>query len=186
MSDLLRSLCGAVAMVAALPAQFANAQTEGCIPLPADFALCAQGSAWSEAEVMEFSGGVALEMDGFWLEITAATEEINAAQPFPSSLDELAELFAAQSRNEGLDAPETLARATFDTAHAQFATLTTRLELPEDEPMVFVTMIAAQKDEARTGAERLVLSLDSEIATSLDGVSPMMRDLADLIRPQEG
>jgi hypothetical protein len=184
MSDFVRSLIAAALFV--LPPQFAKAEATDCLALPADFMFCAKGTDWAAAEVIEFSGGVALEMGALWLEIGTATDAINAAQPFGDSLDELADLLADQARNEGLPPPETLAREVFETEHAQFATLTTRLELPDDDPMLFVSIIAGAKDDRASGQERLLLSLDSGIATSLDGLAPQIRNLANLIRPQEG
>ena len=178
MSD--RSICARLAVVVALlAAGAAQADTQDCTALPVGFVLCAEGTVWADAEMLEFDNGVAFEMDPYWLEVFPAPESVQSAAPFEAVLDAMADLIAEQARNEGLGTPETLTRDTFETDNASFATLTTRVDLPEDDPMIYMTMIAD------AGEARIILTLDSDIASSIDGVPQVLRELADLIRPQE-
>lgn len=164
---------------ATLFASTTQADTSDCTPLPADFVLCAQGTPWQSAEIMAFDNGVAFELDPFWLEVFPAPEPVQSVQPFEAALDAMADLIAEQARNEGLGAPETLARDAFETDHAQFVTITTQIELPEDDPMIYMTMIA------EAGGSRIILTFDSDVATTVDGVPQELRELADMIRPKE-
>lgn len=174
-SGIWGMICAATLLTGA-----AQADTSDCTPLPAGFVLCAQGTSWEAAEMMAFDNGVAFDLDPYWLEIFPAPEEIQSVQPFEAALDAMADLITEQARNEGLGVPETLARDAFETEHARFVTITTRIELPEDDPMVYMTMIADANES------RIILTFDSDVATSIDGVPQELRDLADMIRLQEG
>jgi hypothetical protein len=174
-----RSATGRAALVLGLWAWGAQADTTDCTSLPEGFVLCAQSTTWANAEVIAFDNGVAFDLDPYWLEVFPAPEPVSSVQPFDAALEAMIELIAEQARNEGLGVPETLTRDSFETEHAQFVMLTTRIELPEDDPMVYMTMIAQANDA------RIVLTIDSAIATSVDGVPKELRDLADMIRPQE-
>jgi len=115
---------------------------------------------------------VAFDLPPYWLEVMEAPEEIAQAPSLEAALDALTELLAQQARNEGLDAPEIVDRGAFSAGALDAVTLTTRIDLPEDEPMVFVTMIAGQGDA------RLFVTLDDEAEDAADTEQELRRIVA--------
>lgn len=166
--------CGA-GLVLAFASTTAIAASEACSPLPGGFEFCPGDSGWASAEVVPFTNGVAFDLPPYWLEVMEAPEEIAAAPSLDAALQALTELLAEQARNEGLDAPEIVARSAFTTGALDAVTLTTRIELPEDDPMVFVTMIAGQGDA------RLFVTLDDE-AEDAAKTEQELRRIAALFR----
>lgn len=161
------------ALAVALSGSAALAASEGCTPLPGSFQFCPEDTAWADAEVIPFSNGVAFDLPPYWLEVMEAPDEIAAAPSLDAALEALAELVAEQARNEGLDAPEILDRDAFSAGALEAVTLTTRIDLPEDDPMIFVSMIAGQGDA------RLFVSLDDENEDAAD-VARELRRIAGL------
>lgn len=153
----------------------AFAASEACSPLPGGFQFCPGESAWAGAEVIPFTNGVAFDLPPYWLEVMEAPDEIGSAATLEAALDALMELQAVQARNEGLDAPEVLARDAFTAGALEAVTMTTRIALPEDEPMIFVTMIAGDEDQ------RLFVTLDDEDEDAAD-VEQELRRIAALFR----
>ncbi len=166
------------ALVLALSGTAALGAEDACAPLSGGFLFCPGESAWADAEVVPFSNGVAFDLPPFWLEVMEAPEEIAQASTLDAALDALIALVAEQARNEGLDAPEELARDRFDLEQLEAVTLTTRIELPEDDPMVFVTMIAEKEDR------RLFVTLDHEDEVVAD-VEQELRRIAGFFTLQE-
>ncbi|TVP68766.1 MAG: hypothetical protein EA339_15650 [Rhodobacteraceae bacterium] len=154
MLDVIWKSC--TGLVLAIAATSALATSEACTPLPGGFEFCPGVTDWAGAEVVPFTNGVAFDLPPYWLEVMEAPDAIAQAASLEAALDALTELLAAQARNEGLDAPETLGREAFSAGEMNAVTLTTRIALPEDEPMVFVSMIAGQGDR------RLFVTLDDE------------------------
>jgi hypothetical protein len=144
------------ALAISLSGSAAFAVSEACSPLPGGFLFCPGDSEWAGAEVVPFSNGVAFDLPPYWLEVSDPPAEVIAAPSLDAALDVLTGLIAVQARNEGLEAPEVLGRDSFEAGQLEAATLTTRIELPDDEPMVFVTMIAGQGDQ------RLFVTLDHD------------------------
>ena len=157
----------------ALCATTAFADSEACSPLPGGFQFCPGDTAWAGAEIVPFSNGVAYDLPPYWLEVMEAPEEIAQAASLDAALDALRDLLAAQSRNEGLAPPTELGDATFTAGDIQAVPLTNRLELPDDDPMVFVNMIAEQD------GQRLFVTLDDENEDPAD-VEQELRRIADL------
>lgn len=155
----------------------AQAQTEGCMTLPANFVMCTEGTAWANAEVIAFENGIAMELGTYWLEMFAAPDSMQPGESAQDMLQAVEDMIAEQARNEGLGVPETLSQSMFETEHASFVTLTTRLELPEDEPMIYMTMVAD------AGSSALILTFDADLATSMDGLPETLREVAEMIRP---
>ncbi|MFN7003374.1 MAG: hypothetical protein ACK4NW_08080 [Roseinatronobacter sp.] len=160
-------------LVLAFAATSAMATSEACSPLPGGFLFCPGDTAWAGAEVIPFTNGVAFDLPPYWLEVMEAPAEIAGADSLDAALDALTELLAEQARNEGLEAPEVLGREAFTAGQLDAVTLTTRIELPEDDPMVFVTMIAGQGDN------RLFVTLDDEDEDAAD-VEQELRRIAGL------
>ncbi|MCC5957216.1 MAG: hypothetical protein JJU07_14045 [Natronohydrobacter sp.] len=162
-------------LVLAFASTTAMAASEACSPLPGGFQFCPGDSAWAGAEVVPFTNGVAFDLPPYWLEVMEPPAEIAAAPSLDAALDALTELLAQQARNEGLDAPEIVDRGAFSAGALDAVTLTTRIDLPEDEPMVFVTMIAGQGDA------RLFVTLDDEAEDAAD-TEQELRRIAALFR----
>ena len=159
----------------ALSASAAFAASDACSPLPGGFEFCPGDTAWAGAEVVPFTNGVAFDLPPYWLEVMEAPEEIASAPSLEAAFDALVALQAEQARNEGLDAPEVLGRDAFSAGALEAVTMTTRIELPEDDPMVFVTMIAGQGDQ------RLFVTLDDVNEDAAD-VEQELRRIAALFR----
>ncbi len=149
------------------------AASEPCSPLPGGFQFCPADSAWANAEVIPFTNGVAFDLPPYWLEVMEAPDEIADAQSLEAALDALRDLLAEQSQLEGLSPPEDLGSTAFTAGALDAVTLTTRIELPDDDPMVFVTMIAAQNDRL------LMVTLDDENEDAAD-VEQQLRRIAGL------
>lgn len=171
MFDVIRGVGAGLALTFA--ATSAQATTEACSALPGGFEFCPGTSAWAEAEVIPFTNGVAFDLPPYWLEVMEAPAEIAGAASLEAALDALSDLHAKQARNEGLDVPEILGREAFAVGELEAVTVTTRIELPEDDPMVFVTMIAGQGDR------RLFVTLDDENEDAAD-VEQELRRIADM------
>lgn len=167
MFDCIRNT--SAGLVLAVAATTAMATSEACSPLPGGFQFCPGDSAWAGAEVIPFTNGVAFDLPPYWLEVMEAPEEIASAPTLDAALEALTELLAEQARNEGLDAPEILDRGAFSAGMLDAVTLTTRIELPEDDPMIFVTMIAGQGDA------RLFVTLDDEAEDAADTEQELRR-----------
>lgn len=172
MSERLFATVAALALLVSGSSAFAT--SEACAPLPGGFQFCPSETQWAGAEVIPFTNGVAFDLPPYWLEVMEAPEDIASAPSLDAALDALAELQATQARNEGLDAPEILDRDAFSAGALDAVTLTTRIDLPEDDPMIFVSMIAGQGDA------RIFVTLDDEKEDAAD-VSRELRRIAALI-----
>lgn len=175
MSERIFQTVAALAVMLSGSAAFAT--SEACSPLPGGFQFCPGETQWAGAEVIPFTNGVAFDLPPYWLEVMDPPAEIAAAPTLEDALDALTELVTEQARNEGLDAPEVLDRSAFSAGALDAVTLTTRIELPEDDPMVFVTMIAGQGDA------RLFVTLDDEVEDA-DDVQQELRRIAALFTLQ--
>jgi len=177
MSERIIWTAGMVALLAA--PLMAETGAPKCQPLPEGFALCLESSDWAEAEFFAFENGIALEMGDIWMEFSAAPESLQELSPFDAALPALQELLAAESQLEGLEAPETLADAHDLAGLLDLISVTTRVALPEDEPMVFVSAIADHPQG------RLLLTLDIDAATEPSELDATLRRIAAQIRPLE-
>lgn len=161
------------ALAVTLSGSSAFATSEACSPIPGGFSFCPGDTAWAGAEVIPFTNGVAFDLPPYWLEVMEIPESLADAATLDDALDGLTELLNEQARNEGLDTPEIVERNAFNVGDLEAVTLTTRIELPEDDPMVFVSMIAGQGDA------RVYVSLDDEADDPAD-VEQELRRLAEL------
>ena len=176
MSDRLRAL--AFLLVASGLPGLLLAEDAACTPLPAQLEICTQGSDWADADVLDFENGVLLDHDDFRLELIGAPEPIRAAQPLDAALPVLQALISAQAANDGLGQPEWLADRILDLDTGQAITLQTRIALPEDDPIVFLSMILEQH------GHRLLATISFEPGLDLGHAEDTLVAVAALIRPQ--
>lgn len=177
MSDrkLRKALAGAL-LATALLANPATA-TDDCAPMSTHFAFCAGESPWAEARWVQFGDGAALELDGLWLEFTEHWPMREDDDPLETALDLLLhEIMDAEA--EALSAlPEILIRDRFETADLQLVRVVQKVDMDEDENVLFATMIA------QGASGRIVLMMNHDGAQSLAELDRATRDVADLIRP---
>ncbi|MGY6547429.1 MAG: hypothetical protein ACXIU7_00255 [Roseinatronobacter sp.] len=171
-----------VALCASLSAAPALAQDPlgDCLPLPAGFELCLAGSPWAGADVMAFDNGIAVESDMTWIEVSAAPDDLDMAVALDDLLPALQALIAEQARNEGFGAAETLADTRYQTEYLDVISVQTRIDLPEDAPLVFISLVA------QSDGRRLLVTLNNDAERDLERLEAELAEFVALIRPLEG
>jgi hypothetical protein len=167
-----------LALALVLPVS-ASAADPVCTPLPAGLEICTGGTGWADADILEFDNGIMLDADALRVELIEAPAPLDAITPFADALDALRALIVAQAMLEGLAAPEFLSDNHVQSGENEALILQTRIDLPEDDPFDFASMVLDVQ------GQRLLGTMSYEAGLDAAQVDQHLAELAALIRPRQ-
>lgn len=150
---------------------------EPCIPLPANFELCAAGTLWQDAESFDFEDAVVLESDRLWLEVMPLPDLLESLS-LDAIMNSLEAEFIQQAAAEGQRAPDIMDRVSIETSQIS-GMMITMTEFDYDDEYVVVTAVV------QGNGRHVILALDGDAAFSASEMEQNMRNISDMIRLAE-
>lgn len=175
-----RSILAAATAAALLsgPARAAS----GCALVSQNFALCTQGTPWAQARWISFGDGAALELDGFYLEITEDWATRQDSDPLDAALDALLAEMNEADVAEGARVAELLHRDAFESPPLQVVRAVHDIAEVDDDPLLMAVMLARDTQGANA---RIALMFGHDGDIDNDTLDQQARSLIALVRPAE-